>query len=122
MKPLDIAGMVPFGAPVGWNKATDGPCHSLPVWRDGRAHTSVWEFTDAERAQVAAGHNFVLVFHGGQPPVRLSVDPISIKPLIVPDLDPPAQPPGFWKRFRHFFFWSPCEGDHHCSMCDRVMR
>jgi len=105
MQPIHIDGAKLYGAPTNWNSAIDGPCHALPVIREGAICTSVWTLTDRERQQVLDGQNVVLQVVGGQPPVILMVADVQGlsawgEPLSEPDAPAPAMP--WWWRLLFF--------------------
>lgn len=67
-----------LGAPSNWEDADAGPCAGLPVEFEIAPSKrvlfirSVWEFSDDERAAVAAGANLNMVTAGEvQPAVKL---------------------------------------------------
>jgi hypothetical protein len=70
-----------FGAPHDWDKATRGPCGSLPI-RDelttaGPGMTSAWLPTPEEIEKIKAGAPvYLTVFGNVHPPVSMAVGPI----------------------------------------------
>lgn len=68
-----------YGQPDGWDEERDGPCHSLPVYRDFSDNTcaSVWKLTWRERLALFFGAKIVLTVKGYQPPVALEVQRIA---------------------------------------------
>jgi hypothetical protein len=63
-----------LGAPLGWEPSKDGPCVSLPVYRDGLLYFSWWQFSWRERLRVMLGFPLRLcVFGSGQPPVAIEI-------------------------------------------------
>lgn len=84
MNPMRVEGSVLYGKPKNWNEERDGICGYLPVVHDGLCCLSVWKLTDAERAQIAEGHNIILSVVGGQPPVNLAtVPPVVSGELVI---------------------------------------
>lgn len=89
MIPRRIKGFTHMlGAPDRWEKARDGNCVALAVRAvpppgagvgrpgDGMVQCqSAWEPTPEELALLNAGGSVVLTVYGGQPPVRLEVEP-----------------------------------------------
>lgn len=77
MLPRKIEGAnVVFGAPEGWDEATQGPCIKLHarVVRDdtGMRVETAWEPSPEELAMLNAGGSVILSVVGGQPPVWIS--------------------------------------------------
>lgn len=102
MQPVRIEGGVPFGAPPGWDPATDGDCGVLFVRRElhptpGGAGEgfqvqciSAWQPTQEELLAILSGGTIYLRCVGGQPPVSIWAEEAP------PEDDNPyaAPPPG----------------------------
>jgi hypothetical protein len=58
-----------LGAPAGWDHGTDGICHTIEIRDADGFMTSLWEFTEKERARVVAGAPFILHIQGNVHPV-----------------------------------------------------
>jgi hypothetical protein len=82
MNPVRFDGAQTLGAPKGWDPARDGECVGLPVQIVASAnghysYTSVWKFTDEDRAKIARGENLAITCFGAQVPIALSVAAID---------------------------------------------
>lgn len=79
MIPKRISGAnLNLGAPKGWEPEKDGNCIHLAVRLvDGNIYQSAWEPSPDELAALNAGGSIVLSVVGGQPPVMLSVEPVT---------------------------------------------
>lgn len=82
MNPVRFEGSTPFGAPKGWDHDKNGKCGALPVQisetdHGMRMYTSVWKFTDEERAAVLRGENLVITCWSAQVPIMLSVHSVD---------------------------------------------
>lgn len=50
--------------PDDWDEARHGPCATIYGYRNDRTVSAVWQPTDEERAQIAAGQNVVVTVPG----------------------------------------------------------
>ena len=78
MIPKRISGSTHYmGAPLGWEPEKDGNCIHLAVRVEDDIWQSAWEPSPAELAMLNAGGSIVLSIVGGQPPVMLTVEPVT---------------------------------------------
>jgi hypothetical protein len=82
MNPIKFPGSTILGAPKNWDAERDGECIGLPVaittMPNGMAqYTSVWKFTDEERARIATGENVAISCFSVQVPIMLSVESVD---------------------------------------------
>jgi hypothetical protein len=78
MIPIQLEGATQFGKPHGWDESKQGRCFTLPAVRNGLAITSVWSFSDSERARVARGENLSVTVYGSAPqPILLKIADIQ---------------------------------------------
>ena len=77
MIPIRIAGATnKLGEPENWDSTVHGKCNPLVIRRtDDGVFESAWEPTPVELAALNDGGSVVLSVVGGQPPVKLSVEP-----------------------------------------------
>ncbi len=72
-----------LGQPKDWDESKDGKCAGLAVRieprGDGVQCVSAWEPTPTELQILNAGGHVILTVVGGQPPVNLSVEALSIE-------------------------------------------
>lgn len=89
MNPMRVEGCVLYGAPKNHDPEKDPPIGILPVFRDAEngCCISFWQFTDADRAKIAAGQNIALSVMGGQPPVLLFLTE-AVGPVVILNPEP----------------------------------
>lgn len=72
-----------MNAPKSWDADAHGECRSLYAHKStDDVFTTVWAFTDEERARIASGENLAVSCVGGLPPMAMQLT----------DLKPAGQP------------------------------
>lgn len=60
-----------------WDEKENGPCCGLPVYVNGKYHTSIWKPSLKSRLRLLFGATVALTVYGSQPPVAVQVSSIK---------------------------------------------